>query len=1376
MRPMKNFRRDAIPNAKCRCSEVVTKLASHKKIRGMRVRLLHFAAVCSLIAMFTSPLPAQGGPGTISTVAGNGLDGFAGDGGLAVSARLNRAAGVAVDAAGNLFIADSYNHRVRKVSTDGTITTVAGGGTPGIAGDGGLATAARLDYPSDVAVDSTGNLFIADGSNNRIRKVSTDGVITTVAGNGSLFYSGDGGPAILAGLQALRVAVGAGDNLFIADSFNRRIRKVTPNGLITTVAGNGMSGFSGDGGLAISARLTDPSDMAVDALGNLFIADSGNFRIRKVTPQGIITTIAGNGSSTFGGDGGPAISAGISPGGLAVSTTGTIYITGHYRLRKITSDGVITTVAGNGSSGFTGDGGQAMCAPLYGPVGVDVDATGNLFFTDIFRVRRVAAGSPLAPPTITGLTTTWGAQGASLFAGIQGTGLCGATRVIFSGTAVNVTIEPGVSESSLPIRISIATGAAAGTRTVTVVASNGSSIFSGFTVGTSGRIATVAGQGTAGFGGDNIQAVSARLNWPADVAVDAEGNLFIADTENDRIRKVDPGGVVTTVAGNGTRGFSGDGGAATAAQLHQPTGVAVDVTGNLFIAGDNRVRKVAPNGRITTVAGNGSSAFSGDGGPAISAGVSSHNVTVDSLGNLFIADIGNNRVRKVGLQGTITTVAGNGSSFFTEDGVPATSTGLNPFDVAVDAVGNLFIADFDNHRVRKVSPQGTITTVAGTGIPGSVGDGGPATSAKISYPASVTIDRSGNLFIVAGIVRKVDSAGTITTAAGNLIGDGPLSGPDCSPAASISLYSPAGLAVDADGSLYIAENGAHRVRKVGGSPKVTAVIPDKGAQGKTINANVQGNNLSCATAVTFSGTGVTGVISAEKKPTSVPVTIEVKYSAALGQRNVTITTPDETSPPFSGFEVTALEFSIPERGLRSFISDGSQSTTAVGYARMEAKAGSSVSSALAIFGFRQDGILVSEASVPASPLLQTGRIYAEINGAVNTGLAIANPNSQSALIAYTFYGTSGQVLATGTTTIAANAQVARFLDQDPFWGPNSMQGSFDFSSSVPISAIALRTRNNERQPHGDFLVTTLPVIDTSAAPNTGTQVIPHFAVGSGWTTQIVLVNSTSAPQTGTVEFFNQGTSAGQGSTSPGTPALVSIDGSARTGDVYSIAARSSQKFLVTSAGIGLSSGSVRVVPSGIGAAPVPLVLFSFKPASVTTTEASVAVTMATAFRVYVETSSAPPISSGIAIANASNTQGTITLELTNLDGIEVVPSQTRNIPAFGQVAGFLNDFFGNLKQPLQGVLRVTTSSPGVSLSVVALRQRYNERGDYLITTTPPTIETLPPPSADRYFPHIANGGGWTTQFILYSGISGETPEGILRFFKQDGATTGLDLN
>src|SRR2546425_1017218 len=481
--------------------------------RRPRARL-HALAALSLTLVVLGQVPdAWGGSGHIITVAGTGAPGLDGDGGQATSAQLRYPSSVAIDAAGNLFIADTINNRIRRVAAGtGFISTVAGTGIPGFSGDGGPATSAQLNYPTSVVVDTGGNLFIADQSNLRIRRVAAGtGFISTVAGTGIPGFSGDGGPATSAQLWTpTGIAVDAAGNLFIADADDHRIRRVAAGtGIITTVAGTGTAGFGGDGGPATGAQLWTPTGVAVDAAGNLFIADADNNRIRQVAASGIITTVAGTGIAGFGGDGGPATSARLStPTGVAVDAAGNLLIAdaNNDRIRRVAADtGIISTVAGTGVAGFSGDDGQAADAELNFPYYVALDAGNNVFIADQgnFRIRRVASGT--------------------------------------------------------------------------------------------GTISTVAGTGHAGFSGDSGPATSAQLSVPYGVAVNATGTLFIADQGNFRVRQVAAStGTITTVAGTGIPGFIGDGGPAASARLSVSYGVTLDVVGNLFVAdtGNNRIRAV----------------------------------------------------------------------------------------------------------------------------------------------------------------------------------------------------------------------------------------------------------------------------------------------------------------------------------------------------------------------------------------------------------------------------------------------------------------------------------------------------------------------------------------------------------------------------------------------------------------------------------------------------------------------------------------------------------------------------------------------------------------------------------------------------------------
>ena len=351
-------------------------------------RFFLLARVCSVLLLFTLSAQAQF---TISTIAGNGVPGFNGDNIPAISAQINVLgfSGITSDAQGNLYIADTQNHRVRKIDSNGVITTIAGTGSFGFSGDGGSAAVAQLNAPTDVAVDSQGNIYIADSGNNRIRKITlSTGEIQTVAGIGSFGSSGDGGPPLQAAISPRAIAV-ADDEVFFIAELSDRIR-VVANDVIDTYAGNGNAGFSGDGGQAVNAELNGPKDLALDNSGSLYFADEFNHAVRKIDPAGVITTLAGNGSAGFAGDGGAGVNALLNrPNGVAVFGN-IVYIADavNNRIRRIDGVGILTTIAGSGGlQGFSGDGGPATQAQLWFPTGLTVDDVGNPVFCDCNNVR-----------------------------------------------------------------------------------------------------------------------------------------------------------------------------------------------------------------------------------------------------------------------------------------------------------------------------------------------------------------------------------------------------------------------------------------------------------------------------------------------------------------------------------------------------------------------------------------------------------------------------------------------------------------------------------------------------------------------------------------------------------------------------------------------------------------------------------------------------------------------------------------------------------------------------------------------------------------------------------------------------------------------------
>jgi hypothetical protein len=804
----------------------------------------------SLVVMCSTAF-GQFAPGFgIVTVAGNvSGTGFVGDGGPAISSELSKPYGIVRDQAGNLYIADSNNERVRKIDTAGNISTVAGNGGQGYSGDGGAATAAQLNTPTDVAVNAAGDLFIADLNNNVIRKVSAvNGKISTVAGNNASGSSGDGGPATGASLNhPVSIVLDSAGNLYIADEYNSVIREVSvTTGRIDTVVGNHTQGYAGDGGSAASAQLNAPVSVRFDAAGNLYVSDIGAYVVRKVTAaNNTITTVVGNGTNGTGGDGGVPTHAQMScPGLTTVDNAGNLYVvdTCARTVREVVAaTGFIQTVAGNrGVNGTTANGVAAVDAAI-SPYGILTESSGLIDLTTSCCVSTLGPLSP-PPPTQIGshsggynlvlqTTTAETINSFSVPVSLGNKQEYNVTSSAFSdcvadgktlnpaGTVCTFSIDfypayPGLR--SLPLQIMTSAG-------------NFNAGLNGMGIGplaalTPGIGTTIAGTGISGNTGDSGQATSAKIGSPF-LATDGVGNIYFADSSFQVVRRIDAlTGVITKVAGTGVMGYSGDGGSALQATFSDVQAVTVDSSGNLYIADSVAcvVRKItAATGIITTVAGNGTTGHSGIGGLAVNAQLCPNSLTVDAAGNLYIVDQGNSSgtagdwvLKVTASTGILSVVAGTGSAGYSGDGGPATAAALKvPSGVALDSANNVYISDSHNNVLRKVNAMtGIITTIAGNGTYGFLGDGGPATSAEMEFPRAITLDSAGDIYFgdcCTYTVRKIDAAtGTIRTVAG-----GGTSSNDGVPATTQGYSYVNAVALDGAGNLYIGDFDA-RIHKV----------------------------------------------------------------------------------------------------------------------------------------------------------------------------------------------------------------------------------------------------------------------------------------------------------------------------------------------------------------------------------------------------------------------------------------------------------------------------------------------------------------------------------------------------------------------------------
>lgn len=619
-------------------------------------------------------------------------------------------------------------------------------------------------------------------------------VLNSIAG-GNFFSPPAAGPAISAPLVLPQaVAVDKTGNVFISDEYFLQVYKITPDGNLSLFAGNGASGYSGDGEKAVNAAFSGPSAMAADTAGNLYLADPKNAVIRQVNTQGVISTYAGNPNLNPGaGINGPATSFGFaSPDGLATDAAGDLYVAdngqGSRTLLKISPNQNISLISG--IFGFHGapESGPAASTALDTPEGVAVDTIGNVFLVDnsycgVYEISLALQFSQIGGKNGCGFTGDGSATGEALAL---------PTYLAF-GAPGNLYVSD------------------TGNHRIRVIAS--------------GRMTTVAGTGVPGYNGDGIAANTAQIDAPEGIAADSAGNVYFAERGGRRVRKIDTQGMIHTIAGVGAALPVGDGGLATSAQLISPVGLVSDGKGTFYIADQSTdtIRKITPDGKIATIAGTGIAGYNGDGIAAKQALLNQpYALALDALGNLYVSDSLNNRVRMITPQGIIQTVAGTGVFGYNGDNMPANTAQLaTPGGITFDTQGNLYIAEIDNHRLRKVS-NGVITTIAGVNAHTSQvpdtddGDGQSAAGADFVFLYGVAVDSAGNIYTAdqgSLRVRKIGSDGIIRAFAGKTytsIGNG--TGGDGGFASNSILNGASQVAVDAAGDVFI--TGSDRIREV----------------------------------------------------------------------------------------------------------------------------------------------------------------------------------------------------------------------------------------------------------------------------------------------------------------------------------------------------------------------------------------------------------------------------------------------------------------------------------------------------------------------------------------------------------------------------------
>jgi sugar lactone lactonase YvrE len=660
----------------------------------LRQRLHHCATLLLTAALLTA---CSGGGGGDSGGGGGGNGG--GSGGTSVNtanlfllagtpggsgnldgtgtaARFSFASGMTSDRAGNLYVADSNNNTIRKITPAGVVSTLAG--TPGVSGatDGDCAKA-LFYYPVGIAADSVGNLYVADSFNNTVRKITPACAVSTLAGSPSITGGAADGTGAAASFHHVGgITLDTMGNLYVADTGNHTIRRITSAGVVTTLAGTALASGSTDG-TGMTARFNNPLGIVSDSANNLYVADTGNHTVRKITSAGVVSTLAGTAGQPGSADGTGSAARFKAPYGITADSADNLYVADSYNstIRKITPAGVVSTLAGTaGMYGATD--GVGAAARFNFPTAVKVDSTGNLYVTDGF----------------------------------------------------NYTIRK---------------------------------------VTPAGVVSTLAGRAPVTGSADG-PGMAALFNRPAGMVGDSAGNVYVADSSNYTIRKINPAGVVSTLAGMaGASGFTD--GAGTAALFDNPAGMASDSAGNVYVADNNNstIRKITPAGVVSTLAGTAGVQGSTDGVGVSATFAYPNGIASDSAGNVYVTDSNNCAIRKITPAGVVTTLAGSGTAG-AADGVGTAASFRYPNGIVVDSTGNVFVADTTNHTIRKITPAGVVSTLAGmAGMSGSADGTGAA--ARFQSPYGLTADSAGNLYAADSgnsTIRKITPAGVVSTVLG----------------------------------------------------------------------------------------------------------------------------------------------------------------------------------------------------------------------------------------------------------------------------------------------------------------------------------------------------------------------------------------------------------------------------------------------------------------------------------------------------------------------------------------------------------------------------------------------------------------------------------
>ena len=653
-------------------------------------------------------LPAQNSystPYVFSTLAGAASIGSAD--GVSIAAKFAYPEGLAVDSSGKLYVADTDNCTIRQVVPLGLVSTIAG--SAGQTGStNGLGSAARFTYPNGVTVGPDGTLYVADSNNNQIR-TSIAGAVTTLAGSGIAGYA-DGSGTTTQFHAPNSLAVDAAGNVYVADSGNNAIRKITSGGTVTTLAGLAGTGGSADGS-GSAARFNFPTGIAIDSAGYLYVADYGNHTIRKVSPAGDVSTLAGLAGSSGSVDGTGNGARFANPNGVAVDAAGNVYVADYFNstVRKVSPAGAVTTLAGLAGNNGAADGNGSAARFNY-PLGVAVDTSGNVYVLDSDNnaIRQISPTGDVT--TVAGTASTGSADG------------------------------PGfIAHFNFPTSVAVDSSG-----TVTVADERNNTIRQ---ITSTGTVSTLAGS-TRSFGSSDGTGSSALFHHPFGVAADNSGNIYVADYLNSTVRKITSSGVVTTLAGSPGAPGSADG-TGSGAQFNLPRGVAVDSSGNVYVAdyANSLIRKISASGVVTTLAGSPGSTGTADGTGGAARFNFPTGVAVDKSGNIYVADDHNNAIRKMTSAGVVTTLAGLPGTSGSIDGTGTAARFANPIGIAVDGNGNVYVADYGNRLIRRITPAGVVSTLAGSvsATPGAADSVGSA--ALFNYPEGIAVDDAGNVYV-----------------------------------------------------------------------------------------------------------------------------------------------------------------------------------------------------------------------------------------------------------------------------------------------------------------------------------------------------------------------------------------------------------------------------------------------------------------------------------------------------------------------------------------------------------------------------------------------------------------------------------------------------